>query len=68
MAPYVKFIIPFIFATFGLAIWMTWPSWFGLVAFIGVFWLGSIIGTVLFKRLATPRQIREDLEARLHND
>jgi hypothetical protein len=68
MAPWIKFLIPFCFGLAGLALFVMLPLWPGLIGFIGMFFLGSIIGTVLFMRYATPQQIRKDLEARLYND
>jgi len=68
MAPFINIIIPLIFGAVGLAIWFTWTNWVGLIAFVGLFLFGSIVGTLIFKRIATQEQIREDLEARLRND
>ncbi|MFT5508059.1 MAG: UPF0716 family protein affecting phage T7 exclusion [Hyphomicrobiaceae bacterium] len=64
MAPFVKFIIPLIFGTAGLAIWLTWANWIGLIVFVGLFFFGSSVGTHIFNRIATPEQIRQDLARR----
>ena len=68
MAPYIKFSVPLVFAVVGLWAFVVWPLWLGLIVFVAVFFIGSCLGTYLFKRYATPDQVREDLEARLHND
>ena len=68
MAPAIKFLIPLAFGALGLWAFVAWPLWAGVPAFVGLFVLGSILGSILFKRLATDKQIRDDLEARLHND
>jgi UPF0716 family protein affecting phage T7 exclusion len=64
----VKFSIPALFAVIGLCVWLTWANWMGLVGFVGLFFTGSVLGTLVFKRYATQAQIKADLEARMHND
>ena len=68
MAPYIKFLISFIFGAAGLWAYLTWPTWMGVMAFIGLFFAGSCLASYIFKRTATKHQIKQDLEARLHND
>ena len=68
MAPTIKFLIPLAFGALGLWAFVALPLWPGVFAFVGLFLIGSVLGTVLFKRFATPKQIKDDLEARLHND
>jgi hypothetical protein len=68
VAPFVKFLIPAVFAVVGLWVWLTWTNLSGLLGFIALFFFGSVLGTLVFKRYATPAQIKADLEARMHND
>ncbi|EDQ34639.2 hypothetical protein HPDFL43_00540 [Hoeflea phototrophica DFL-43] len=68
MAPWLKFLIPFASALAGLAVWVALGGLWGVALFIIFFLSGSIAGAIIFKRIATPKQIREDLEARLKND
>ena len=67
MAHYLKFFTALAFSVAGLACWIHWPGWFGFGAFVALFVSGSVVGNRLFKRYATPEQIKEDLEARLHD-
>lgn len=66
--PWLKVILPLAAGTAGMAIWIALKSWWGAAIFVAFFLVGSVVGRLLFKRLASERQIRDDLEARLHND
>jgi len=68
MAPYIKVLVPL--AAYAIGFWALFAWWFwpGLIALLAAFLIGSWWGTYLFKRYATPDQIKEDLRARLHND
>lgn len=68
MAPYIKCLTPLPFWATGLWAFLSWPFWPGLLAFLTLFLLGSLLGNVLFKRYATAQQVKEDLKARLGND
>jgi len=68
MAPYLKVVIPLAAAFLGLWALFAWWFWPGLIAFIAIFVIGSCCGSYLFKRYATPDQIKDDLLARLDND
>ena len=68
MAPYLKFLIPLAFGAAGLWAFVALPLVPGILAFAGLFFLGSLLGIYVFKRTATAEQIKQDLEARLHND
>ncbi len=67
-APWIKFLVPLIFSLAGLLIWVFWGGWGGLFVFIGLFLIGSMIGSRLFKRWASEAQVKADLRARLKND
>ena len=64
MARCIKFLIPLLFSAFGLAVWVTWPTWISGLVFVILFFTGSSIGTHVFNSLATPEQIRHDLQHR----
>ena len=68
MAPYLKCLLPLPFWAVGLWLFLSQPLWLGVMAFLAMFLLGSVIGTALFKRYATEQQIKEDLRSRLAND
>lgn len=58
------------FAAMGAGLWgfaaLTAPwNW---LSFVAAFLVGGVASMMLFKRLATDEQRKEDLEARLHND
>lgn len=67
-APYFKFLICFAFAGFGIWAFLVLPFWWGILAFVLLVLLGSLLGAIVFKRFATPQQVKDDLEARLHQD
>lgn len=68
MAHWVKFLIQVPFMTAGLVAVMMMPFWAGVLSAIALLIVGSVIATFVFKRIATPEQIKEELQARLHND
>ena len=68
MAPWLKFMVSLAFVLFGTAILLIRVDAVGFAAFILLFVTGGAIATWIFKRIATPKHIRMDLEARLHND
>lgn len=68
MAHWVKFSIAFAFGAAGLWAFGALPGWWALAGFIGLFFAGSVLAHLVFKKIATPEQIREDLEARLQSD
>ncbi|MCP5081768.1 MAG: hypothetical protein GY948_08730 [Alphaproteobacteria bacterium] len=68
MAHWVKFAIALVSAGLGLWTFMVLPGWWGAVSFVGVFFVGGTVAHVVFKKLAAPDQIREDLQARLLSD
>lgn len=65
MAPWLNFLIPLTFAFVGMALWVIVGGWRGVALFLLCFLAGSIAGSRVFKRYATKKQIREDLEARV---
>ncbi len=67
MAPYLNFFVPLGFSALGLWALMMWPGTAGVLAFVGLFFLGSCLGAYLFKRYATLEQIKADLEHRVRN-
>jgi len=68
MAHYVKFTISLVFAVLGLWAFMALPLWQGLIGFFVIGCFGSWLASRVFKRYATPREIKEDLQARLDSD
>ena len=68
MAPWLKFMVSFAFVLSGMAILLIRVDAVGFAAFILLFVTGGALATWIFKRIASPEQIRMDLEARLHND
>ena len=50
-----------------LAIMFTWPTWPGLIAGAIAFVTATALGDMIFRRLATPEQIRAELEDRVRN-
>lgn len=68
MAHWAKFVIAVLSAGLGLWALMVLPGWWGVASFIAVFFTGGTVAHIVFKRMATTEQIREDLQARLLND
>ena len=68
MAPWLKFLIPLPFLAMGLLAMMVLPFWLGAIAALVLMVIGAVIASAVFKRIATPDEIKADLEARLHND
>ncbi|MEO0343168.1 MAG: hypothetical protein AAF198_06990 [Pseudomonadota bacterium] len=68
MAHWINFLISFGFAIVGISAWVLIGGWIGLLAFLGLFIMGSVVSSTVFKRLATPNQLREDLEARVKEE
>ena len=58
------------FAASGLGVWafLALAAPWSWIAFIGAFLVGGVASMLVFKRLASPAQRREALEARLYND
>lgn len=56
--------------TLALGLWglAVLPGLWGWAAFVIAFLVGGAASMTAFKRLATKQQIKDDLEARLHND
>ncbi|MEM6826619.1 MAG: hypothetical protein AAF553_01600 [Pseudomonadota bacterium] len=55
---------------FGLGLWglVRLAEPWGLLALIGGFVAGGVTSRLIFKRFATPEEVKAELEARLHND
>lgn len=57
-------------ASMGLAGW-SWfvvsPGWLAWAVFVGIFLIGSVVATAVFRRLASREAIRADLEDRVRN-
>lgn len=68
MVPWLKFLIGFAFLALGMAVFLIRFDAVGFAAFLLISAIGTMIANWVFKRHATPGQIREDLEARLEND
>ena len=68
MAPYIKVVVSLFFTGLGFWAFFSVSFWPGVLAFITLFVIGDVIGSVLFKRFAALDQIKQDLETRLHND
>lgn len=67
MAHYLKFFTALAFSVVAIACYLIWPGWAGVCAFVGLFIIGSMASSALFKRYATLEEVKEDLEARLHD-
>lgn len=67
MAHFLNFFVPLGFSVLGLWAFISWPGGTGIAAFIGLFLIGSMIGSRLFKRYATLEQIKQDLRTRIDN-
>lgn len=67
MAHFLNFVAPLGFSILGLWAYISLPGGIGIAAFIGLFIVGSMVGSRLFKRYATPEQIRQDLRRRIDN-
>ncbi len=68
MAHWVKFGIALAAGVAGLSAFLILPGWYGFIAFVVTFLAGSAFSHRVFERIATPEQIREDLETRLQGD
>ncbi len=68
MIHYLRFAIDLIFAGLGLTLFVVFPTGWGFAGFVGMFIVGSIISDRIFKRYATPEQIREDLRHRVDTE
>lgn len=68
MAHWVKFLIQLPFLAGGLIAFLVMPFWLGVLTAITLMIIGSVIAAAVFKRIATPDEIKAGLEARLHND
>jgi len=68
MAHYLKFSISLVFALLGLWAFVTLPLWQGVIGFFAIGCFDSWLASRVFKRYATPNQVKEDLKARLHSD
>jgi len=68
MVHFVRAVIFFGFV--GLGFWglSALPSPWNWIAVVAAFLVGGSASMIVFKRLATPDQIKADLESRLHND
>ncbi len=51
----------------GVGLWLT-PVWLGVTAAGMVFIVSTVLSERLWRRLASPGQIRADLEDRVRND
>jgi hypothetical protein len=68
MAQLVRFAIALAGAGLGLiALFVLWPGWTAWAAAAVIVLGGFILAERVFRRLATPEQIREDLEDRVRN-
>ncbi len=68
MAHFNRFLITFGFLLFGLFMWVILPNTIGLIVFILLGFVGAVLGAIVFKKQATEKQIKEDLQNRLNND
>lgn len=68
MIHYLRFAIDLIFAVLGLALFVVFPTGWGFAGFVGTFIVGSIVSERVFKRYATPEEIREDLRHRVDTE
>lgn len=68
MAHFNRFLITFGFLLFGLFMWVILPNTIGLIVFILLGFVGAVLGAVVFKKQATEKQVKEDLQNRLNND
>ena len=68
MARWIRFAIHLL--TLGLALFAFMETQ-GLMAFgalIGVFLMGCVVAEMVFRRLATPEEVKADLEERLRGE
>jgi len=65
MAHFLNFFVPLGFGVLGLWAFISWPGAAGIAAFVGLFLIGSMIGSRLFKRYATLDQVKQDLRHRV---
>ena len=67
-AQIVRFAIGIAFAVLAVFAWLRlgggWASWTALIV---IFIIGSTLAEWTFRRLATPDEIRDDLEDRVRN-
>ncbi|TDQ67069.1 hypothetical protein ATL17_1076 [Maritalea mobilis] len=68
MAHFNRFLITFGFLLFGLFMWVILPNTIGLIVFILLGFVAAVLGAIVFKKQATEKQIKEDLQNRLNND
>ncbi|MCF4099163.1 hypothetical protein [Maritalea mediterranea] len=68
MAYLNRFLITFGFLLFGLFMWVILPNTIGLIAFILFGFVGALLGAIVFRKQASEKQIKEDLQNRLDND
>ncbi|MEL7446962.1 MAG: hypothetical protein AAGK02_14320 [Pseudomonadota bacterium] len=64
----VRALIFFAFVALGLWGFFTLPMAWGVTSIVVAFLVGGTLSMISFKRLATEKQIKDDLEARLFND
>jgi hypothetical protein len=68
VAQFVRFAVALIAAVIAvLAFLRLGPGWAGWAALVAIFVLGGSMAEWLFRRLASPEQIRDDLEDRVRN-
>ncbi|WP_162889142.1 hypothetical protein [Maritalea myrionectae] len=68
MAHINRFFITFGFLLFGLFLWVRLSGTFGVILFIVCGLVGAILGNIVFRKQASDKQIKEDLQNRLDND
>ncbi|MEM8726223.1 MAG: hypothetical protein AAGE86_11945 [Pseudomonadota bacterium] len=68
MAFAVRYLLFFTAMALGLWGFLALPLLWGVLCLVVGFLIGGIASMVAFKRLATEKQIKEDLEARLIDD
>lgn len=68
MAHFNRFLITFGFLLFGLFMWVILPNTIGLIVFILLGFVGAVLGAIVFKKQATEKQVKKDLQNRLNND
>ncbi|MEL6542575.1 MAG: hypothetical protein AAFP79_00245 [Pseudomonadota bacterium] len=68
MVHVLKMVVFFSFMGLGLWGFASFSDPWGWLAFVAAFLVGGTLSQLVFKRFATPEQIKADLESRLHND
>jgi len=61
----LKYLILFAFYAAAVVAYLNMtPVWLGIAVAVFLALAGAIVSQLVFKRLATPKQIRDDLESR----